>query len=110
MRPPGGVLVAAIVVVFACAGIVLPRSAHAQDGRITIAAAKKATPKKKAPAAPSTNGSYTSMPLAERVGIQFDLAWTTYYNGLIDGEFTEKSVVAVRAFQKDRKFKETGVL
>ena len=50
------------------------------------------------------------MPLAERVGIQFDLAWAGYYNGLIDGEFTDKSVAAVKAFQKDRKFKESGVL
>jgi peptidoglycan hydrolase-like protein with peptidoglycan-binding domain len=50
------------------------------------------------------------MPLAERVGIQFDLAWANYYNGLINGEFNDRAVAAVRAFQKDNRFRETGVL
>jgi peptidoglycan hydrolase-like protein with peptidoglycan-binding domain len=82
-------------------------------------AAKKGAPtaKKDAPAAkkgptapPPPPGSYATMPLAERIGIQFDLAFAGHYNGLINGEFTERSMAAVRAFQKDNKFRETGVL
>jgi peptidoglycan hydrolase-like protein with peptidoglycan-binding domain len=114
MRP--AVLVALMTALSLAGGAtVAPYTAKAQeqlqDGRIHLAATKKkSTPKKKAPSSPSANGSYAAMPLAERVGIQFDLAWAGYYNGLIDGEFTEKSVAAVKAFQKDRKFKESGVL
>jgi peptidoglycan hydrolase-like protein with peptidoglycan-binding domain len=53
---------------------------------------------------------YPNMPLGERVGIQFDLAWSGHYNGLINGEFTDKAIAAVRAFQKDYRFRESGVL
>ena len=42
--------------------------------------------------------------------IQFDLNWTNHYTGPADGEFSDRSVAAVRAFQKDRGFRETGTL
>jgi peptidoglycan hydrolase-like protein with peptidoglycan-binding domain len=75
------------------------------------APAKKAAAKKKgAAAAGPVPPGYSSMPLAERVGIQFDLAWANYYNGLINGEFNDRAVAAVRAFQKDNRFRESGVL
>jgi S1-C subfamily serine protease len=51
-----------------------------------------------------------AMPLAERIAIQFDLAWTGDYNGLINGEFNDKTIAAIKAFQRERKLKETGVL
>src|SRR5437660_3555403 len=56
------------------------------------AAAKKAAPaaKKAAPAPPAPTGSYANMPLAERVGVQFDLAWSGHFNGLINGEFNDR--------------------
>jgi peptidoglycan hydrolase-like protein with peptidoglycan-binding domain len=73
-------------------------------------AAKKARASKKAPPAPPGRDVYSSMPLGERVGIQFDLAWSGHYNGLVNGEFTDKSIAAVRAFQRDYRFKESGVL
>ena len=50
------------------------------------------------------------MPLADRVAIQFDLAWSGDYNGLINGEAGDKTTAAIKAFQRNRKFKETGVL
>jgi hypothetical protein len=61
------------------------------------AAAKKATAeaKKAAPAPPvASAGSYANMPLAERVGIQFDLAWSGHFNGLINGEFNDRALAA----------------
>ena len=47
---------------------------------------------------------------ADRIAIQFDLAWTGDYNGLINGEANDKTTAAIKAFQRTRKFKETGVL
>src|SRR4051794_41270344 len=106
MRLAGTVLVAAVVAMSASAfkGLWLPSgSAQAQTGEGTtrVAEAKKkdkAAPKKAPPKEAVTGGS--GMPLAERVGIQFDLAWTGHFNGLINGEFNDRSVAAVKAFQK----------
>jgi peptidoglycan hydrolase-like protein with peptidoglycan-binding domain len=50
------------------------------------------------------------MPLADRIAIQFDLAWTGDYNGLINGEVSDRTTAAIKAFQRKRKLKETGVL
>ena len=54
--------------------------------------------------------SYNAIPLAERVAIQSDLIWTGDYNGVLSGEFGERSVAAVKAFQKRKGGKATGVL
>lgn len=51
-----------------------------------------------------------SAPAADWIATQTDLAWTGDYNGLINGERSEKTTAAVKAFQRSRKFKETGVL
>ncbi|MBX9777816.1 MAG: peptidoglycan-binding protein [Xanthobacteraceae bacterium] len=72
---------------------------------------KKAAPAKKAEAKKGpTPGAYANMPMAERAAIQFDLNWTNHYSGPADGEFSDRSVAAVKAFQRDRGFRETGVL
>jgi hypothetical protein len=52
----------------------------------------------------------TATPLADRLALQFDLAWSGDYNGLINGEINDKTMAAIKTFQHDRKFKETGVL
>jgi peptidoglycan hydrolase-like protein with peptidoglycan-binding domain len=105
-----------------------PPVANAQTTPIEVAAQrqKKAAPPKKntetkktkAKAEPKTRGAkaeptaaaYARMPIAERAAIQFDLNWTNHYSGQADGDFGERSVAAVKAFQKDRGFKETGLL
>jgi peptidoglycan hydrolase-like protein with peptidoglycan-binding domain len=71
---------------------------------------KKDAPKKGAQKSGPTPGAYASMPIAQRAAIQFDLNWTNHYTGPADGEFSDRSVAAVKAFQKDRGFRETGVL
>ena len=76
----------------------------AGEGAIRTAAVKRRQP---APPPPRDNAS---MPLADRIAIQFDLAWTGDYNGLINGEFNDKTIAAIKAFQRNRKFRETGVL
>jgi peptidoglycan hydrolase-like protein with peptidoglycan-binding domain len=72
--------------------------------RVAEAKAKKRTP------APPPSRESSAVPIAERIAIQFDLAWTGDYNGLINGEFTEKTIAAIKQFQRNRKFRETGVL
>jgi len=54
--------------------------------------------------------SYAAIPLPERMAIQNDLVWTGDYNGLVNGEFSERAISAVKAFQKRKGGKETGVL
>jgi peptidoglycan hydrolase-like protein with peptidoglycan-binding domain len=75
------------------------------------AAAKPAgrSAKARKPAPPTTTRDST-LPLAERMAIQFDLAWTGDYNGLVTGELNDRITAAIKAFQRDRKLKETGVL
>jgi peptidoglycan hydrolase-like protein with peptidoglycan-binding domain len=63
---------------------------------------------KKGPQAPG-NG-YANVPITERALIQFDLAFTGYYNGFINGDFNDRSVAAVKAYQKAHGFKDTGFL
>src|ERR671930_135739 len=75
---------------------------------VAVAAPALLSPPKGAPK--DGNAGYANMPLADRVGIQFDLAWTGHFNGLINGEFNDRSVAAVKAFQKDFKFRESGLL
>ena len=71
------------------------------------AAAPKAD--KKA-ATDAITASYNAIPLADRLAIQNDLVWTGDYNGLVNGEFSERAIAAVKAFQKRQGGKETGVL
>jgi len=52
----------------------------------------------------------TAMSQAEREAIQSDLAWTGDYNGVINGEPSERMVGAIKAFQKNLGGKQTGVL
>ena len=42
--------------------------------------------------------------------VQSELAWVGEYTGLINGEADDKMTAAIRSFQRNRKFKETGVL
>ena len=58
----------------------------------------------------SLRDSYSAIPLAERIALQSDLIWTGDYNGLINGEFSERLVEAVKEYQKRHKAKTTGVL
>ncbi|HLH87725.1 MAG TPA: peptidoglycan-binding domain-containing protein [Xanthobacteraceae bacterium] len=73
--------------------------------------APKAAPTKPGPPAPgSPRAVYAAMPEAERRAIQADLIWTGDYNGLIEADFGDNSVAAVKAFQKRNGGKETGIL
>jgi hypothetical protein len=105
---------------FACVSLLafsLAWPAFAQDlsaQTIQVAAAAKkgkAEPRKGPKGAPKgapVNGANLSLP--ERVGIQFDLAFTGHFNGLIDGGFNERTATAIKSFQKSIGARETGAL
>ncbi len=71
---------------------------------------KTAPAKQTAPAPGTPRAVYAAMPEAERKTIQADLIWTGDYNGLIEADFGDNSVAAVKAFQKRNGGKETGIL
>ncbi len=62
------------------------------------------------PAKHNLPDAYAELSLTERMSLQSDLAWIGDYNGLINGEFSDRLVAAVKTFQRRRKGKETGIL
>ena len=62
------------------------------------------------PALQSPAETANAMAQAERQAIQSDLAWVGQYNGAITGEVSERMVAAIKAYQKGRGGKQTGVL
>jgi hypothetical protein len=64
-----------------------------------------------APLKPSgLQDTYAAIPAADRVAIQNDLTWGGDYSGPIDGEFSERLVAAVKAYQTRHKNPVTGVM
>ncbi|MES1155575.1 MAG: peptidoglycan-binding domain-containing protein, partial [Pseudorhodoplanes sp.] len=54
--------------------------------------------------------AYAAMPMTERLSIQSDLIWSGDYNGNVNGEFSDRAIAAVKAFQKKKGGKDTGIL
>jgi hypothetical protein len=82
-------------------------SASPQAGATAKPGGRNAKAHKPPPPTPTRDAA---LPLAERMAVQFDLAWTGDYNGLVTGELSDRITAAIKTFQRDRKFKETGVL
>jgi peptidoglycan hydrolase-like protein with peptidoglycan-binding domain len=85
-------------------------SAQAQTGTVAGVKPKPVTTVPIRPALQTPADTANAMAQAERQAIQSDLAWTGNYNGAINGEVSDRMVAAIRAFQKDRGAKQTGVL
>src|SRR5438132_10924354 len=68
-------------------------SASPQAGAPAKPAGRSAKARKPAPPAPTRD---SALPLAERVAIQFDLAWTGDYNGLVTGELNDRITAAIK--------------
>jgi len=82
----------------------------------TIPAAHAQQPKRvqtvtvKPPDPQSPADTAKAMADADRMWLQSDLAWVGAYNGLINGEVSDRMVAAIKSFQKDNGGKQTGVL
>jgi peptidoglycan hydrolase-like protein with peptidoglycan-binding domain len=98
-----------VVVVMIVASLAAAAPLTAVAAIAAAAQSKAAVPPKKSPPAPNRDPS-ANLPLAERIRLQLDLAWSGSYNGLINGEPGERVVAAIKAFQKEHGFKETGTL
>ncbi len=72
------------------------------------AASKPAPPVAKA--AQALKNAYAAMPFGDRVSLQSDLIWSGDYNGTATGEFNDRAIAAVKAFQKRNKSEQTGLL
>lgn len=110
MRLTGAILSSLVAVSFAVAEPA-KQAAPAKAAPVKKEAAKTKSAKgDKKTATDAIAASYVAIPLAERISIQNDLAWTGDYNGAINGDFGERAIAAVKAFQKRTGGKETGVL
>jgi peptidoglycan hydrolase-like protein with peptidoglycan-binding domain len=85
-------------------------SAQAQTGTVTGIKPKPVTTVPIRPALQTPADTANAMAQAERQAIQSDLAWTGHYNGVINGEVSDRMVAAIKAYQKDNGGKPTGVL
>ncbi|UYO39813.1 peptidoglycan-binding protein [Rhodopseudomonas palustris] len=83
-------------------------------GAATLAAhGAHAAPKQTAgapPAAQTPAETAKTLAQGERQAIQSDLAWTGDYNGLINGEVSDRMIAAIKQFQTNQGHKPTGVL
>jgi peptidoglycan hydrolase-like protein with peptidoglycan-binding domain len=84
--------------------------APAVEHTAAVVRKKPAAAEKKPAKTPAASAAYAAMPESDRLGIQSDLAWIGDYEGTVDGDFNDLSIAAVKAFQKRRKEKETGIL
>jgi peptidoglycan hydrolase-like protein with peptidoglycan-binding domain len=85
-------------------------SAQAQTGAVAGVKPKPVTTVPIRPALQTPADTANAMAQTERQAIQSDLVWTGHYNGTINGEVSDRMVAAIKAFQKDRGGKQTGVL
>lgn len=64
----------------------------------------------KPPALQTASETADGMAQAERLSLQSDLAWVGEYNGAITGDISSRMVDAIKAYQKAKGGKPTGVL
>jgi peptidoglycan hydrolase-like protein with peptidoglycan-binding domain len=98
-------MLAATIVVVASAV-----SAQAQTGGVAGIKPKPVTTVPIRPALQTPADTASAMAQAERQAIQSDLVWVGHYNGAINGDVSDRMVAGIKAFQKDRGAKQTGVL
>ena len=87
------------------AATVLPAAAQPAGGKPKPVATVAVPPPTQTPL-----DTLKALSQGERQALQSDLAWTGKYNGLINGEASERLVTAIKAFQTGRKSQPTGVL
>ena len=90
--------------------VAMGAAAQAQTTRPSGARPKPVTTVPIRPALQTPAETAKAMAQVERLAIQSDLAWVGQYNGAISGEVSERMVAAIKAFQKERGGRQTGVL
>jgi hypothetical protein len=83
-----------------------PAAPVEQTGTVT----HKPTSRAKAERGSVNTNANGTMPAAERLAIQADLAWIGDYTGAGGGDLDQHAIEAIKTFQKARRGRETGVL
>ncbi len=107
--------VTAIIVAVALAGApaaqARPVKGHKQSGQAaTSMAGKAASEKPGGKVSAAIANAYAALPAAERLAIQANLAWIGEYEGLPSGDIDDRTVEAVKLYQKGHAAKDTGIL
>jgi peptidoglycan hydrolase-like protein with peptidoglycan-binding domain len=84
-------------------------TAAAEDQTGSLRHRKSEQREKAAHASPAPT-TYASIPEAERLSVQADLAWLGHYEGAPGGDYDQRTVEAIKAFQKITGNRGTGVL
>ncbi len=92
------------------AATVLPAAAQSHPVKPRSVQPKPVTTVAVPPATQTPLDTVKALSQGAREALQSDLAWVGKYNGLINGEASERLVTAIKAFQTGRKSKPTGVL
>jgi Putative peptidoglycan binding domain len=87
-----------------------PVKGHKQSGQAAAHAAGSASEKPGGKASAAIANAYAALPAAERLAIQADLAWIGAYEGLPSGDIDDRTIEAVKLYQKGHAAKDTGIL
>lgn len=104
-------IIVAVVLASAPAALARPVAGHKPNGQAGAHVAGKVGPNK--PGAKPPTGianAYASLPAAERLAIQTNLAWIGVYDGLPSGDIDDRTIEAIKLFQTGRAAKDTGIL
>ncbi len=94
----------------AAALMIVATTMYAQAQTGGTAGSAKNKPAAARPPAQTPADTVSAMAPAALQALQSDLAWTSHYNGLINGEVSDRLIAAIKAFQNDQSGKQTGVL
>jgi hypothetical protein len=100
------VIVAVALASALAAALARPVKGHKPGGHTAASATGKAAAKVSAAIA----NAYVALPAAERLAIQANLAWVAAYEGLPSGDIDDRTIEAIKLFQKSHAAKDTGIL
>lgn len=103
-------LAATLVALSATTALAQTPAASTAPKPVTTVPIKPAAPAATPPAKQTPADTAKALGQADRIALQTDLVWTGDYNGVVNGEISDRVIAAIKKFQKDQGAKETGVL
>ncbi len=105
------IIVAVALASAPAAALARPVKGRKPSGQAAAHVAGKAASKKPDAILPAAIAkAYAALPAAERLAVQANLAWIGDYEGLPGGDIDDRTIEAVKLFQKSHNGKETGIL
>lgn len=103
-------LAATLVALSATAALAQTPATSTAPKPVTTVPIRPAAPAATPPATQTPADTAKALGQADRIALQADLVWTGDYNGVVNGEISDRVIAAIKRFQKDQGAKETGVL